>query len=121
MLQDAEPYNAIARLAYADGKIFYLQSDTGSNLRQLKYAQLIQADVTVAIDCARVMPIFAQSFAEWKVDKAQLATATDASPGVSQIVYLQEGTAQAARLPWVFKAYRKVIQVNDVTVRMLHR
>lgn len=62
------------------------------------------------------MPIFAPSFAKWKLNEEHWGKAIDATPGHHETVYLQEGSLKTTSLPWVFKAYRKVVQVNNMTV-----
>ena len=79
--------------------------------------RLQAVDVTVAVDCSSVMEAFNTSFAKWPIDETKLGIPEDASPGHAETVYLSEGTA--AKLPWVFKAHRKVIQVNNQRVRSL--
>jgi len=110
------PRNAIPRLAYANGKLYFLNSPSKpvGDDQNKQSVTLQEADVTLAVDCGSVMPAFKQSFANWAIDETKFGIPEDATPGHAETVYLSEGAA--ARMPWVFKAYRKVIQVNNKLV-----
>ena len=101
------PANAIARLAYVGGKVYYLKCmpDTA--------ATLVSTDVRVNIDCAGIIPLFAPQFKNWTLDHAQIGRAQDATPGKAKTVYLHETSLAAAPLPWDFKAYRKIVHFQD--------
>merc|ERR1711924_576931 len=53
-------------------------------------------------------------FSNWTIDDTKFGIPEDASPGHEETVHLSEGSS--ARLPWVFKAYRKVIKINNKMV-----
>ena len=121
LLQSQSPRNAIPRLAYANGKLYFLNSPAKpvGDDQNKQSVTLQEADVTLAVDCGSVMPAFKQSFANWAIDETKFGIPEDATPGHAETVYLSEGAA--ARMPWVFKAYRKVIQVNNKLVRLCFR
>ena len=106
----AFPATAVARLAYAQGKVYYLSAPMG------KGAVLAFTDVAVAVECAPAMGLLAPSFQNWPVSEAQLGKAEDATPHTSKIEFLRETSPLVAGLPWEFKAYRKVVKFNGMLV-----
>lgn len=101
-----DPHNALARLAYINGKIYYLTS------KYRMSAVLASTDVTVAVDCQTAMPLVAPLFQTWKFDEAHEAMAQDATPDQPRTEHLHETSPLVAALPWEFKAYRKVMRFN---------
>merc|ERR1712224_1123175 len=59
------PAYAVARLAYASGKLYYLNS------KKDIAATLVSTDVRVSIDCASILPLFAPRFKNWTLDHAR--------------------------------------------------
>lgn len=114
-MQSRGPRSAIGRLAYADGKVYFL-NDPNNFKFDTQSVKLQQMDVTLAVDCPSVMSVFAESFANWAINETAFGFPEDASPGHMETVYLSEGST--ARLPWAFKAYRKVIQVDNTLVTL---
>jgi len=102
-----DPHNALARLAYVDGKLYYLLSRYNSR------ATISTTDVTVAIDCPAAMAMVSPLFRKWKLDKAYMGSAQEATPYLPWTELLHETSPSVAALPWEFRAYRKVLQFNS--------
>lgn len=99
------PHWSFARLAFADGKIYYMRSSAPGS------AVLTSTDVSMRINCAAAMPLIAASFRKWDFSDAQLGSGSHAG---DKTYKLKE--TPRAQLPWLFQAYRNVVQFKNVTV-----
>jgi len=101
-----DPHNALARLAYNNGKLYYLLS------RYNNHATISSTDVSVAIDCPAVMALLTPIFRKWTFAQAYMGKAQEATPYLPWTEQLHETSPSTAALPWTFRAYRKVLQFN---------
>jgi hypothetical protein len=127
------PQYTIARLAYANGKLYYLQGRSGVN------SLLMSTDVTVAVPCAAVLPMFKKSFEGWgwTIDKKGKWTIAEEHIGSPEIADAKNGftysvgkrkveckgcksvglhETKSAVMPWVFRAYRKIVRFKNLLI-----
>jgi len=132
------PQYGVARLAYAHGKVYYLQGRSGVN------SLLMSTDVTVVVECSTVLPMFKKSFegwgwtidkkGKWTVDKKHIFDDNGQRPeqaphkGFTYSVGKRKVTCvgcksvglhetKSAVMPWVFTAYRKIVRFSRAYMR----
>jgi len=92
-----------SRLAYADGKLYYLLT------AKEKRATLRSADVTLFVDCDEAFALTNQSFHNWVIPPEDYEQSFEATPGQPRYEDLHETSKYAGTFPWEFRAFKKVV------------
>jgi hypothetical protein len=97
-------FGRTTRLAYADGKLYYMASPEVE-----QRSKLYSTDVTVHIDCDEAFALSDESFHNWDVSEDKYGTALY---GGYKEYSLHETSKYADPMPWGFSTYKKVVQIT---------
>jgi len=98
--------NAFTRLAYAQGKLYYLRSST-IDPAKTRRATLSSTDVTLFVDCDHAFSLVNNSFHNWVITPDDYEKSFEA--GQPRNESLHETSKYAGTFPWQFRAFKKVV------------
>lgn len=97
-------FGRTTRLAYAEGKLYYMASPEVEQRSKLYFS-----DVTVLVNCEDAFALADESFRNWDVSEDKYGTALY---GGNKEYSLHETSKYADPMPWQFSTYKKVVQIT---------